>query len=89
MYLGTVLIGHGTSVADGRGSPGTTDVVDASEFRGVNGHPVKIYLPEEGWASEVEILKKAGSGEEMDCIESLHEKSYPRDGLPMGPEHHL
>ena len=61
IYLGTTLIGRGTSVIGGRKGPlpETTEFGDTRKLREGNDLAVKIYWPEERRASEVEVLKKA------------------------------
>lgn len=71
IYLGTTLIGRGTSLIGGRRgpSPETTELVDTSKLREGNDLVVKIYWPEEKRRSEVEILKKAKEhGKKIDLI---------------------
>jgi len=61
IYLGTTLVGRGTSVIGGRKgpSPETTELGDTGKLREGNDLAVKIYWPEERRTSEVEILKRA------------------------------
>ena len=68
IYLGTTLIGRGTSVIGGRKGPppDPTQLGDTSLLRRGNDLVVKIYWPEEKRTSEVEVLKKAKEyGEEI------------------------
>jgi len=61
IYLGTALLGRGTSVIGGsKGpSPEITEHSSTRELRERNDLAVKIYWPEETRTSEAEILKKA------------------------------
>jgi len=61
IYLGTTLIRRGTNVIGGRRAhlPEITELRNTSNLREGNDLAVKIYWPEEGRTSEVEILKKA------------------------------
>ena len=71
IYLGTTLIGRGTSVIGGRMGPPPelTQLGDTKKLREGNNLVVKIYWPEENRTSEVEILKKAKEyGEKIDLI---------------------
>jgi len=71
IYLGTTLIGRGTSVIGGRMGPPpeSTGLGDADKLREGNDLVVKTYWPEESRTSEVEILKKAKEyGEKIDFI---------------------
>jgi hypothetical protein len=71
VYLGTTLIGRGTSVIGGRKGPRPeqTGINSTEELRKGNDLVVKIYWPEENRTSEVEILKKAVEyGKKIDLI---------------------
>ena len=71
IYLGTTLIGRGTSVIGGRMGPppDPTQFRDTSKVREGNDLAVKTYWPEESRTSEVEIIKKAKEyGEKIDFI---------------------
>ena len=71
IYLGTTLIGRGTSVIGGRMGPppDPTQFGDTRKLRHGNDLVVKTYWPEENRISEVEILKKAKEyGEKIDFI---------------------
>jgi hypothetical protein len=71
IYLGTTLIGRGTSVIGGRRGPPPESAVfgDTKILRGGNDLVVKVYWPEEKRMSEVEILKKAKEyGQRIDFI---------------------
>ena len=61
IYLGTTLIGRGTSVIGGRRGPPpeTTKIGDMRKLQEGNDLAVKIYWPEERRTSEVEILEQA------------------------------
>jgi len=71
IYLGTTLIGRGTSVIGGREGPPpeSTKLGDTRNLREGNDIVVKIYWPEEKRRSEVEVLQKAREyGEKIDFI---------------------
>jgi hypothetical protein len=71
IYLGTTLIGRGTSVIGGRRGPPPepAQVRDTRNLREGNDLVVKIYWPEENRTSEVKILEKAkGYGEKIELI---------------------
>ena len=71
IYLGTTLIGRGTSVIGGREGPPpeSTELGDTRNLRRGNDLVVKIYWPEEKRTSEVEILKRAKEyGQQIDFI---------------------
>jgi hypothetical protein len=71
IYLGTTLIGRGTSVIGGRKGPppDPTQFGNTDQLREGNDLVVKIYWPEEKRTSEVEILEKAKEyGEKIDFI---------------------
>ena len=71
IYLGTTLIGRGTSVIGGRRGPPPDPTVlnDTSKLREGNDLAVKIYWPEEKRRSEIELLEKAREyGEKVDFI---------------------
>ena len=71
IYLGTSLIGRGTSAVGGtRGPPPElTQLGDTGKLREGNDLVVKIYWPEEKRTSEADILKKAKEyGEKIDFI---------------------
>jgi len=71
IYLGTTLIGRGTSVTGGRigPPPEPTQLEDTNKLREGNDIVIKTYWPEENRTSEVEILKKAKEyGEKIDFI---------------------
>ena len=73
IYLGTTLIGRGTSVIGGRKTCllKTTGVPDTETLRKGNDLAVKTYWPEEKRTSEVEILKKAKEcGANIDFIKN-------------------
>ena len=71
IYLGTTLIGRGTSVIGGRMGPAPelTQLGDTSKLRKGNDFVVKTYWPEESRTSEAEIIKKATEyGEKIKLI---------------------
>ena len=71
IYLGTTLIGRGTSVIGGRMGPPpeSTGLGGMEKLREGNDLVVKTYWPEESRTSEVEILNKAREyGEKIDFI---------------------
>ena len=76
IYLGTTLLGRGTSVIGGRKgpSPEITELHNTRELREGNDLAVKIYWPEERRTSEAEILKRA-----KECGRKI---AFIRDHIP-------